>query len=150
MIKSLLDNDEQPEPDSPSSSGDPILTAVSPRGTADNEVITDAETGEKEPFILASSSKSSSTAESVAETARRSGLAYSAALAFFASVVFMLVIGWGADLLFGTSPWGMVAGIVLGSVIGFIQFFRINSQIFRTDEKMKNGRMLLTRDDDQK
>ena len=69
--------------------------------------------------------------ETVAETARRSGLAMSAGIVFFGSVVFMLVIGWGADLLFGSSPWGMVSGIIIGSLIGFIQFFRLSSQIFK-------------------
>src|SRR2546421_11025356 len=67
-----------------------------------------------------------------AENIRRSGLAWSAGVVFFGSVVFMLFIGWGADLLFGSSPWGLVLGIVLGSVIGFIQFFRISSQIYQT------------------
>jgi F0F1-type ATP synthase assembly protein I len=43
----------------------------------------------------------------------------------------MLIIGWGADLLLGSSPWGIVAGIVLGSIIGFVQFFRITSRIFK-------------------
>src|SRR5580765_7942987 len=143
MIKNFLDSDEEPEPDAPSAPGG---SPGSPPETKDDDLVTDPETGEKEPFIRAKSS----TPESVAETARRSGLAYSAAIAFFASVVFMLVIGWGADLLFGTSPWGMVAGIVLGSVIGFIQFFRISSRIFGPEKKMENGRMLLTRDDDQK
>lgn len=69
--------------------------------------------------------------ETVAETARRSGLAFSAGVAFFGSVVFMMVIGWFADLLFGSTPWGIVGGIVLGSMIGFIQLFRLSSQIFR-------------------
>ena len=69
--------------------------------------------------------------ESMAETVRRSGMAYSAAIAFTAAVVFMLILGWGADVLLGTSPWGIVAGIILGSTIGFIQFFRITSQIFK-------------------
>ena len=69
--------------------------------------------------------------ETVAETAGRSGLALSAGIVFFGSVVFMLVLGWGADLLFGSSPWGMVCGIVIGSLIGFIQFFRLSSQIFK-------------------
>jgi F0F1-type ATP synthase assembly protein I len=68
--------------------------------------------------------------ESAGENARRSGLAYSAGIVFFASVAFMLLLGWGADLLFGTSPWGLVGGIVLGSIIGFAQFFRITSRIF--------------------
>ena len=69
--------------------------------------------------------------ESMAETVRRSGLAYSAGIVFVAAVVFMLTLGWGADLLFGSSPWGVVAGIVLGSIIGFVQLFRISSQIFK-------------------
>ena len=69
--------------------------------------------------------------ESFAETARKSGLAYAAAITLFASIVFMLIIGWFADLLFGSSPWGIVGGIVLGSLIGFIQFFRMTAQIFK-------------------
>jgi F0F1-type ATP synthase assembly protein I len=43
----------------------------------------------------------------------------------------MLILGWGADLLLGSAPWGVVVGIVLGSVIGFVQLFRISSQIFK-------------------
>jgi F0F1-type ATP synthase assembly protein I len=69
--------------------------------------------------------------ESPDETVRQSGLAYSAAIVFFASVVFMLVFGWFADQLLGSSPWGIVGGIILGGIIGFIQFFRITSQIFK-------------------
>ncbi len=69
--------------------------------------------------------------ESIAETTRQSGLAYGAAITLFGSVVFLLALGWLADWLFGTSPWGIVIGIVLGAVIGFYQFFRISSQIFK-------------------
>jgi F0F1-type ATP synthase assembly protein I len=69
--------------------------------------------------------------QSADETIRQSGLAYSAGIAFFAAVVFMLILGWGADVLLGSSPWGIVGGIVIGSIIGFVQFFRITSQIFR-------------------
>ena len=69
--------------------------------------------------------------ESMAETVRRSGLAYSAGIVFVAAVVFMLILGWGADLLLGTAPWGVVGGIIVGSVIGFVQLFRISSQIFK-------------------
>ncbi len=74
---------------------------------------------------------SSSDSESPAETYRKSGLAWSAAIALFGSVVFMLVLGWFADVLLGSSPWGIVTGIVIGSAIGFLQFFRITSQIIR-------------------
>ena len=68
---------------------------------------------------------------SAAETIRQSGMAYSAAVVFFGSVVFMMILGWLADWLLGTKPWGIVGGIVLGGIIGFIQFFRITSQIFK-------------------
>ncbi len=116
MIKNFL-NDDEPEPDvepestSSGSRSDPTVISL-----FDN-----ADTPQAAPY----------QEESGAETARRSGLAYSAGIAFFAAVVFMLVLGWGADVLLGTRPWGIVFGIVLGSVIGFIQFFRISSQIFK-------------------
>lgn len=72
--------------------------------------------------------------ESSDETIRRSGLAYSAAIILFGSIVFTLILGWFADLLFGTSPWGKVGGIVLGSIIGFIQFFRTTSRLFENKD----------------
>ncbi len=124
MIKNLLGDDDDPGPEETKetktayrSSSNQVLSLFDdegPRDDADkNFVISEAEP------------------ESMAETVRRSGLAYSAGIAFVAAVVFMLILGWGADLLLGTSPWGVVAGIVLGSTIGFIQLFRISSQIFK-------------------
>jgi F0F1-type ATP synthase assembly protein I len=85
-------------------------------------------TGEadREEFVI-----SEAKPESIEETVRRSGLAYTAGIALFAAVVFMMVLGWGADVLLGTSPWGIVGGIIIGSAIGFIQFFRLTSQIFK-------------------
>ena len=146
MIKNFLDSDEEPEPKASAPASGSILAAVPPLDPTENNTVTDAETRKEEPFILSVEPPR----ESLAETARKSGLAYSAAIALFASVAFMLIIGWGADLLFGTWPWGTVVGIVFGSIIGFIQFFRITSRIYDPDRKMKNGRMLLSRDDDQK
>ena len=75
--------------------------------------------------------QSSAEPESLAETARKSGLAYAAAITLFGSIVFMLIIGWFADLLLGSSPWGIVGGIILGAAIGFFQFFRLTSQILK-------------------
>lgn len=69
--------------------------------------------------------------QSAGETIRQSGMAYSAAIVLFGSIVFMLILGWFADLLLGSAPWGIVGGIILGGIIGFIQFFRITSQIFK-------------------
>lgn len=67
---------------------------------------------------------------SPAEALRNSGLAYSAAIALFGSIIFMLILGWFADLLLGIKPWGTLIGIAIGSLIGFFQFFRITSRIF--------------------
>lgn len=76
--------------------------------------------------------------ESSAETMRKTGLAWSAAIVFFGSVVFMLILGWFADLLFGSSPWGIVVGIILGSIIGFMQFFKITSRIINSGTTLQN------------
>jgi hypothetical protein len=88
--------------------------------------VEDAPAPEPEVFVKAPYQPSSPD-----ETIRNSGLAWSAGIIFFGSVVFMMILGWGFDLLFGSSPYGLVSGIVFGSLIGFIQFFRISSQIFK-------------------
>ncbi len=69
--------------------------------------------------------------ETTDETIRKSGLAYAAAVILLGSIIFMMILGWFADLLFGSSPWGIVGGILLGSIIGFVQFFRTTSQILK-------------------
>jgi F0F1-type ATP synthase assembly protein I len=71
---------------------------------------------------------------SKAEIIRNSGLAWSAGIVFFGSVTFLLILGWFADLLLGSSPWGAVGGVVLGSIIGFLQLFRLTSQILKNNE----------------
>lgn len=68
------------------------------------------------------------------DSMRMNGLAWSAGVSLFGSIIAMLLVGWLADLLMGTSPWGIVVGIVFGAIIGFIQFFRINSEIFKKDK----------------
>lgn len=68
--------------------------------------------------------------ESRAETLRKSGLAWSAAIALFGSIVFMMILGWFADTFLDSSPWGITTGILIGAIVGFVQFFRMTSQIF--------------------
>ncbi|MBA3240210.1 MAG: AtpZ/AtpI family protein [Acidobacteria bacterium] len=62
------------------------------------------------------------------ETARRSGVAYAAGLTIFFTVLSFMGLGWLLDRWLGTS-WLMVAGIVLGSVVGFYEFVRMISKI---------------------
>jgi F0F1-type ATP synthase assembly protein I len=83
------------------------------------------ETEKKEGFY-----KAPFLPENVEETVRRSGLAYAAVAALVGSVVFMLILGWLIDSFFGTAPYFLVGGIILGSIIGFLQFFRVTAQIF--------------------
>lgn len=87
---------------------------------------------------------------SAEENIRRSGLAYSAGIVFFGSVAFMLMLGWGADWVLGSWPVGLIVGIVLGSIIGFVQFFRITAKIFpsKTDGPAVRPLMSDRKDDD--
>ena len=126
MIKNLLSDDEAtPDPEGGATT-EPNLIPVSPSSNSVLSLFDTGSEGDREDFVI-----SESEPQSMAETVRQSGLAYSAGIALFAAVVFMMILGWGADLLLGTSPWGIVGGIVLGSVIGFVQFFRLTSQIFK-------------------
>ena len=63
------------------------------------------------------------------EANRKSGMAYAAALALFASVASFCGLGWLADRWFGTAPWLLAAGLVLGAAIGFYQFIRLTSRL---------------------
>jgi F0F1-type ATP synthase assembly protein I len=125
MIKNFLDSDDDQashpdaERSTPSRPHEPTVI------TLFDSVEDPAQPADK-PYIL-----SSAPPESAAETIRRTGMAWSLGIAFFSAVVFMLILGWGADLLFGSSPWGVVVGLVVGSLIGFYQLFRISSQIFK-------------------
>jgi F0F1-type ATP synthase assembly protein I len=121
------------------------------QGLFDDEDDNQVETGSTaeqnapgEPYAL-----SDYTPQNQKETIRQSGLAWSAGIAFFGAIVFMLFLGWIADLLLGISPWGIVGGIVLGSIIGFLQFFRITSQIFKKDDSMPAENPLLSKSEKQ-
>ena len=67
--------------------------------------------------------------ESLAETTRKSGLAYSAVVVLVASILVFLGIGWTLDRYLNTAPWLLVSGIILGAIIGFYQFIRISAQL---------------------
>jgi ATP synthase protein I len=60
---------------------------------------------------------------------RRSAVMYSAALSIFFSVLVGFGVGWVLDRWLGTTPWLVVAGIVLGSALGFYEFIRLTSKL---------------------
>jgi F0F1-type ATP synthase assembly protein I len=62
------------------------------------------------------------------EAARGGSIAYAAGLSIFFSVLSLMGVGWALDRYFGTG-WMMVAGIILGAVVGFYQFIRIISRL---------------------
>ncbi|HEY9401551.1 MAG TPA: AtpZ/AtpI family protein [Pyrinomonadaceae bacterium] len=59
----------------------------------------------------------------------KSSVVYGAVLSLALSIVSCLLVGWALDRWLGTSPWLIVAGIVLGSIAGFMQFIRLMSRI---------------------
>lgn len=63
------------------------------------------------------------------DVARKSGVAYAAAITLFFSVATLLGLGYLLDRWLHTSPWLMVAGIVVGSAVGLYEFVRITSKI---------------------
>jgi F0F1-type ATP synthase assembly protein I len=161
MIKSFLDSDEelndkevQKLPELNSIFGSAADSNARPIGQTNDDLdpfaasdafplesIDRQETDTREPDILRNESPHSPPnvfdqekyePPTTEESARMSGLALTAGIAFVSSVVFMLVLGWLVDTFIGTTPWGIVGGIVVGSLIGFIQFFRLNSQILNT------------------
>jgi F0F1-type ATP synthase assembly protein I len=60
---------------------------------------------------------------------RKSGLAYGAALSLFFSVLICFGIGWLIDRWRGSSPKFAVAGIILGAVLGFYEFYRVITKL---------------------
>ncbi|HZE69548.1 MAG TPA: AtpZ/AtpI family protein [Pyrinomonadaceae bacterium] len=64
------------------------------------------------------------------ETNRKSGIAYAAALALFASVVVFCGFGWLLDRWLGTAPWFLGGGVVLGATVGLFEFFRLSSRTY--------------------
>ncbi len=61
---------------------------------------------------------------------RKAGFAYAAGIALFASVATFCAIGYFLDRWFGTQPWLLIGGIVLGSAVGLFEFIHISSKTY--------------------
>jgi len=61
---------------------------------------------------------------------RKAGYAYAAGITLFASVVSFCALGWLADRWFGTQPWFLIGGLILGSAAGLFEFIRLSSKAF--------------------
>ncbi len=60
---------------------------------------------------------------------QKSGVAYAAAISLFITVAACLGAGYLLDRWLATSPWLLVGGIVVGSIVGLYEFVRISSKI---------------------
>jgi ATP synthase protein I len=64
------------------------------------------------------------------EENRKAGFAYAAGIALFASVASCCGAGWLLDKWFGTQPWFLIGGIVVGSAAGLYEFVRLSSKTY--------------------
>ena len=61
---------------------------------------------------------------------RKTGFAYAAGITLFASVAAFCGAGYLLDKWFGTQPWLLIAGIVVGSAAGLFEFVRLSSKTY--------------------
>jgi len=61
---------------------------------------------------------------------RKTGFAYAAGITLFASVAAFCGAGWFLDKWLGTEPWFLIGGIVIGSILGLIEFVRLSSKTY--------------------
>jgi F0F1-type ATP synthase assembly protein I len=62
---------------------------------------------------------------SMQENIRRAGPAVVAGYTLIAALLVLGGIGYALDVLFQSSPWLLVAGLLTGIVVGFVQLARI-------------------------
>lgn len=53
------------------------------------------------------------------------------------TVLFLGGMGWLADNHWNSTPWGLIVGLCLGSVVGFVQFLRSVKRLLAADAKRK-------------
>ncbi len=62
--------------------------------------------------------------ESFQENVRKSGPAALASYTLIGAIILLGGAGYAADRWLGTSPWFLLAGVLLGLVVGFVELAR--------------------------
>ena len=64
------------------------------------------------------------SARALQDTVQRSGPAAGASYTLIGAIVLLGGIGYAVDRWQGTAPWGLLAGLLLGIVVGFYELAR--------------------------
>jgi F0F1-type ATP synthase assembly protein I len=59
------------------------------------------------------------------ESAEQSGPAAGASYTLIGAIILLGGIGYAVDRWRGTSPWGLLAGLLLGLIVGFVDLARV-------------------------
>jgi F0F1-type ATP synthase assembly protein I len=70
----------------------------------------------------------SKNAEDASTTRDKGNMAIGAIYALMGSIVAFVIAGYLLDRFLETSPWFIVSGVLLGTIIGFYQFIRISGK----------------------
>jgi F0F1-type ATP synthase assembly protein I len=61
------------------------------------------------------------SAQSLQENVKRSGSAAGAAYTLIGAIVLLGAVGYGVDYWQGTTPWGLLVGLLVGMAVGFYE-----------------------------
>ena len=70
----------------------------------------------------------SKAARSLQENASRSGTAAAVSYTLIGAIILLGGLGYGFDYWRGTSPWGVLIGLLLGIVVGFYELIKTTWQ----------------------
>lgn len=70
----------------------------------------------------------SKNTEEASVTREKGNMAIGAIYALIGSIVIFIIAGYFLDRVLNTSPWLIVIGIILGTILGFYQFIRISGK----------------------
>jgi F0F1-type ATP synthase assembly protein I len=76
------------------------------------------DTGKGRPFSFPKAAKS------LQENAQQSGSAAAASYTLIGAIVLLGGLGYAFDAWRGTAPWGLLAGLLLGIVVGFYELIK--------------------------